>query len=76
LGFLDVFIIKQVCVQLPTSVDNVALLAFAAERRATAIDRYLLPAVPAAANPPQRQAAVDRLDRQTDRQTDGHCTVT
>ena len=32
---------EQVRVQLPTSADNVALLAFAADRRA-AIDRYLL----------------------------------
>ena len=51
----------------------VTLLAFAAERRA---DRYLLPAGPTAANPPQRHAAVDKWARQTDKQTDGHCTIT
>ena len=33
---------------------------------AAAIDRYLLPAGPAAANPPHAAAAVDRWDRQTD----------
>jgi len=56
---------------------NVTLLAFAAHRRAAeaplllsagraATDRYLLPAGPTAANPPHTDAAVDRLDRQTD----------
>jgi len=55
-----------VCAQLPPSADNVTLLAFAPERRAAAapataaIDRYLLPAGPTAANPPQRHAAVER----------------
>jgi len=54
--------IKQVCVQLPTCAENVALPAFAAARRAAApcccdagraaIDRYLLPAGPTAANLP------------------------
>ena len=54
------------CAQLPPSADNVTLLAFAPERRAAvapaaaAIDRYLLPAGPTAANPPQRHAAVER----------------
>ena len=66
--------IEQVCVQLPTYADNVTLLAFAAaERRAAVrrvIDRYLLPAGPTAANPPQRYAVVDRWDRQTGGQTD------
>jgi len=49
----------------------VTLLAFAPERRAAvrraaaapaaaAIDRYLMPAGPTAANPPQRHAAVER----------------
>ena len=41
-----------------------------------AIDGYLLPAEPTAANPSQRHVAVDRWDRQTKRQTDGHRTVT
>ena len=60
--------LKQVCVQLSTSADNVTLLAFAAERRATAAtgDRYLPPAGPTAANPPHQYAAVDRWDRRTD----------
>jgi len=37
---------------------------------AAAINLYLLPTRPTAANPPQRYAAVDRWDRQTDGQTD------
>jgi len=69
---------QQVCVQHPTSADNVTLLAFAAERNvllrrlvAAAIDRYLLLAGRTAANPPQRHTAVNRWDRQTeDRRTD------
>ena len=70
--------IKQVCVQLPTCADNVALPAFAAERRAAApcccgagraaIDRYLLPAGPTAANLPHA-AAAGEWDRQTDGRT-------
>jgi len=61
-------LVNKSSVQRPTSADNVTLLAFAAERRAAlrlaaaAIDRYLLPAEPTAANPPQRHAAVDRWD--------------
>ena len=67
--------------QLPTSVNNVTLLAFAAERpAATAFDRCILPAGPTAANPPHAAAAVDRCDRradgQTNTQTDGRRTVT
>jgi len=61
--------LKQVCVQLSTSADNVTLLAFAAERRATAAtgDRYLPPAGPTAANPPHRmQRSIDGTDRRTD----------
>jgi len=59
----------------------VALPAIAAERRSTvpcccgarraAIDRYLLPAEPTAANPLHAAAAGE-----WDRQTDGHGTVT
>jgi len=66
--------IKQVCVQLPTCADNVALPAFAAARRAAApcccgagraaIDRYLLPAGPTAANLPHA-AAAGEWDRRT-----------
>jgi len=49
----------EVCVQLPMSADDVTLLASAAEHDTgcAAIDRYLLPAGPTAANPPQRRAA-------------------
>jgi len=58
----------------------VTLPAFAAERRAAvlpaAVDRYFLHAERPAANPPHAASAVDRSDRQTDRQTDGHATVT
>jgi len=47
----------------------VTLLIFAAVRRAAAapaaIDRYLLPAGPTAANPSQLHAAVDRWGRKT-----------
>jgi len=44
---------KQLRVQLPTSADNVTLLAFADERpAAAAVNRYLLPVGPTAANPP------------------------
>jgi len=62
---------KNKSVQLPTSADNVTLLAFAAERRAAerraaagrpaadAVDRHLLLAGPTAANPPQRRAAAE-----------------
>jgi len=62
---------KQVRVPLPTTADNVTLLAFAAERRAAerraaagrpaadAVDRHLLLAGPTAANPPQRRAAAE-----------------
>ena len=56
------------------------LLAFAADRRAAvaplllsvgraAIDRYLLPAGPKAANPPHAASAVDSWDRRTDGRT-------
>jgi len=65
---------EQVCVQLPTSADNVTLPTFAANRHAAApccgtaaagrpaaaaVDRYLLPAGPTAAKPPQRRAAAE-----------------
>ena len=38
---------------------------------AAAVDRYLLLAALTAANPAQRDVAVDRWNRQTDGQTDG-----
>jgi len=74
---------QQVGVQLLTPAGNVTLLAFAVERRVVvrraavarmdaAIDRYLLPAGPTAANPPHAASAVDRWHRQTD----GHRTIT
>jgi len=59
----------------------VTLLAFAADRRVllyalllrhrccAAIDRYLLPAEPTAANVPHNAAAVDSWDTQTDGRT-------
>jgi len=49
-----------------------AVLLMSAMRRAAAIDRYLLPAGPTAANPPNAVAAVDSWDRETD----GHRTDT
>ena len=72
---------KEVSVQLPTSAVNVTLPALAAARCAaipccdagrTAIDRYLLPAGSTAANPPHAAEWANG----TDRQTDGHRTVT
>ena len=67
---------QQVCVQLPTSADDVTLPAFAAERSAAArwlpsagsaaVDRYVLPAWPTAANPQQRRVVAKCWDRQTD----------
>jgi len=68
--------LKRVCVQPCTAAANATPLAFAAERRTTAapaaIDRNRLPA----ANPPQASVAIDRSNRQTERRTDGHGTVT
>ena len=50
----------SVCDQLPTSADNVTLLAFAAERRPrAAIDRCLQAAGPTAANSPLWRAAAE-----------------
>ena len=70
---------KQVCVQLPTYAENVALPAFAAALRAAApcccgtgcatIDRYLLLAWPTAANIPHA-AAAGELDRRAIRRTE------
>jgi len=63
----------------------VTLLAFAAVRRAAAAPLLLgarrcrsisLACGHPAANPPQAAAVVDRWDKQTDRRTDGHPTVT
>ena len=69
---------EQISVQPPTSAANVALPASAAARRAAApcccgagraaIDRYILPAGPTAANPPH-DAATGERDGQTDRRT-------
>jgi len=74
---------KQVGVQLPTSADNVALLAVAAARGAAvadrrptgraAIDQYISwPPGSAAANAQQRRRRPDcGTDGQTNRRTDG-----
>jgi len=73
---------EQVCVQLPTSADTVALPAFAAVRRAAsscccgagraAISRYILPSGPTAADLPPLPHAVQRAKhRRTNGQTDG-----
>jgi len=65
-------LIRQVCVQLPTSAVDVTLLAFAAERRAAgrpaaaAVDQYPLPAWSSAAC-----RWCGRRTGQTGRQTDG-----
>ena len=69
---------KQACLKLPTSADNVALPAFAAECRAAAlcccgaggaeIDRYLPPIRPTASNPPHADAA-GKCDRESERRT-------
>ena len=69
--------LKQVHVQVPTSADKVALLAFAAQCNlpaaaawhpaTAAVDRYLLPARRSAANPPQKPAVGnDGIDKWMD----------
>jgi len=51
---------QLVCVQLPTSADNVTLPTFSAERQvAVAVYQYLLHARLKAANPPQSRAAAE-----------------
>jgi len=70
---------QQVCVQLPTSADNVELPAYAAACHAVAqllltasraaIDHYLLPAGPTAANS-FATACSGRMMGRTDRQAD------
>ena len=68
-------IISHVCIQPSTAAGNAALLASAAAAplllRAghAAIDQYLLPAGPTAANPPHAAAAVNSGDGQTVRRT-------
>jgi len=49
----------------------VALPAFTSHAAAAAVERYLLPAGPTAAN----LLSAGQMDRWTDRQTDGHHTV-
>jgi len=68
---LSLFQLIQAAVQFPTSAANVTLLQLLLSAGRAAIDRYLLPAGPTAANPPHTVAAVDRWGRQTDRQTRG-----
>ena len=74
------------CITSLCSADYMTLLPFADECHAVcimllqwlaaaAINRCLLLAVPTAANPPQRHAAVNRWDRQTDRRTMYQCTI-
>jgi len=61
-----------VCVQLPTSADNVALPAFAAARLLLAAGRAAILLVgPTAANPQRRP--IDGADKQTDGRTPGGC---
>ena len=65
---------RQVCVQLPTYADNVAMPTFARRMQLllsagrAAIDRYLLPA---AAGLLPLACWDTQMHRQTDRQTDG-----
>jgi len=66
----------NLCSASYVTADNVTLLAFAAERRRAAIDRYLLTAGPTAANPRVMGQTDGNMDEQTDRETDGHPTVT
>ena len=74
---MNIYDRNETGVQLPASADDVTLPAVAAEHAGLAeIDRYLLPAGPTAANPPHAAAAVDRWDRQTNGETDGHRIVT
>jgi len=61
---------KQVSVRLLASANNVAAAQLLLTAGRAAIDRYLLPAGPAAANPPPRRAA-SVWDRQIDGRTDG-----
>jgi len=71
---LPTYLLINKSIQLPTSAVNVTLLAFAVESRvaaaccgaaaagrptAVAIDRYLLPAGPLAANSPHAASAVE-----------------
>jgi len=74
---------ERVCVQLPTSVVNVALPAFAAERRDTAplllsagqqlIDISCLPGDQQQTRSSGVQRANDGTDGQTDRRTPDRC---
>jgi len=54
--------LEQVCVQLPTSADNVTLLAFAAERRAAVHPAAAATVGRTATTPPHAAAAGDRWD--------------
>ena len=54
--------LEQVCVQLPTSADNVTLLAFAAERRAAVYPAAAATVGCTATKPPHAAAAGDRWD--------------
>jgi len=76
-------LIKEVCIQLPTLAVNVALLAFAAERRAAACAaaplllgarrrscQSISPAETALSNKPASSRGCSRMMGQTDRRTD------
>ena len=79
-AYIQTYSLKQVCVQPPTSADNVALSAFAAARRA-ALVRLLLTTGPLAMHgaavdqqpgPQQQTRSSDvRRPEGTDGQTDG-----
>ena len=62
-------LIQQVCVQLPTSADNVTLLAFTAARRPCS-NRLISPGRRTHSSKPAAAACVGRMMGRTDRQTD------
>ena len=65
---------RQDCVQLPTSADNVTLLAFAAERQPCS-NRSTFPVRRAHSSKLAAAAFSGRLLGRTDGQTDGRSTV-
>jgi len=79
LGVRDSIAVTEtsLCSALPTHAENVALPAFAVSLSAAArcccaaIDRYILPSGPTAANP-QPADKTGEWDRQTGKRTDGH----
>ena len=65
----------QVCLQLPTSADNVTLLAIAAGRRPCS-NRSISPVCRALSSKPTACCRSDRHTGLTDRRTDGHRIIT